>query len=182
MEIDTLPPLAIVDIVALCVVAIGGIQGYLRGLSGELARLIGTIFAFVSGVMLHGPVGEWILANTRLTGQIAHAVAFIATVVLAILILIALRLIVKRLMKIVFAEGFDKTMGILAGLLRMSIAVCIVFLIMNLVPSPYLNRHFGESSMIGSIVIRYVPTIQETLQEVKVPSTPETPEPDNHKK
>ena len=163
---NALPTLSLVDIVALGLIAIGGIQGFLRGLSGELARLIGTILAFVAGVSLHGPVGEWILRNTRLEDQTAHAFAFVATVVLAIVIMLLLRLVIKRLIKVVFADGFDKGMGVLAGLARMSVVVCIIFLIMNLIPHDYLNRHFGEESAIGSIVIRYVPTVRETLEDV----------------
>jgi uncharacterized membrane protein required for colicin V production len=175
MEFDALPSLNLIDIIALAIIGIGGIQGFCRGLSGELARLIGTVLAFVAGVSLHGPVGEWIQTYTRLDEQPAHAVAFITTVVLAVLIMIVLRLVLKRLMKIVFAEGFDKSIGILAGLLRMTVTVCIIFLIMNLVPHPYLNRHFGEESMFGSIVVRYVPTIRETLERANIPTRQSPP-------
>ncbi len=169
--LETIPNLNLVDIVALGLIAIGGIQGFFRGLSGELARLIGVIVAFVAGVSLHGAVGEWILKNTRLMDQTAHAVAFIATVVLAVLIMLAIRLVVKRLIKVVFADGFDKTVGIVAGLARMSVVVCIIFLIMNLIPHDYLNRQFGERSAIGSVVVRYVPTVRETLERVADPES-----------
>jgi len=164
--LEAIPPLNLVDIVALGLIAIGGVQGLFRGLSGELARLIATVLAFVAGVSLHGAVGEWIQAHTRLADQSAHAVAFVATVVLAVLIMLSIRLVVKRLIKVVFADGVDKAMGVLAGLARMSVAVCIIFLIMNLIPHDYLNRHFGEESAIGSVVVRYVPTVRETLERV----------------
>ena len=161
---NSIPELNLVDIIALALVAIGGIQGFFRGLSGELARLIGTILAFIAGVSLHNAVGSWVQENTRLEDQAAHAVAFIATVILAIVIMILLRLILKKLIKVVFAEGFDKGMGICAGALRMSVVVCIIFLVMNLIPHDYLNRHFGEESANGNIIIRYVPTVRETLE------------------
>jgi uncharacterized membrane protein required for colicin V production len=167
---NTLSELNLVDICALMLIAIGGIQGYLRGLSGELARLIGTILAFVAGIALHDPVGAWILEHTRLEDQPAHAVAFVATVILAIVIMVLLRLVLKRLIKVVFAEGFDRGMGICAGLLRMSVVVCIIFLVMNLVPHDYLNRHFGEESTIGSIVVSYVPKVRETLEHANIPN------------
>ena len=175
---DALPTLNVVDIVALGLIVIGGIQGFFRGLSGELARLIGSIIAFVAGVSLHGPVGEWVLQNTRLENQTAHALAFVATVVLAVLIMLELRLVIKRLIKVVFADGFDKTMGIIAGLARMSVIVCIIFLAMNLIPHDYLNRHFGEESAIGSVVVRYVPTVRETLEGANIP-TPGKPAEEN---
>ncbi|MBT3194407.1 MAG: CvpA family protein [Verrucomicrobia bacterium] len=171
-----IPELNLVDIGALILIAIGALQGFFRGLSGELARLIGTLLAFVAGVALHDSVAAWILENTRLEDQPAHAVAFIATVLIAILIMLLLRLVVKRLIKVVFAAGFDKGMGVLAGSLRMGTVVCIIFLIMNLVPHDYLNRHFGEESAIGSVVIRYVPRVRQTLERAKLAASQPTEE------
>ena len=173
---NAIPELNLVDIAALILILVGGLQGFFRGLSGELARLIGTIIAFATGVALHDPVGTWILENTRLEDQSAHAVAFIATVVLAIVIMIVLRLLLKRIIKVVFAEGFDKGMGVGAGLLRMATVVCIIFLVMNLIPHDYLNRHFGEESAIGNIVVRYVPRVRETLERVEIPALKQTEE------
>jgi uncharacterized membrane protein required for colicin V production len=172
-----LPELSLVDIIALALIAIGGIQGFIRGLSGELARLLGTIAAFAAGVALQKPVGAWILGHTRLENQSAHAVAFIATVLLAILAMLILRFLLKRVMKVVFADGLDKGLGVCAGLLRMSVAICILFLVMNLIPHDYLNRVFGEESAIGSIVVKYIPTIRETLERNDIPTI--TPKPHN---
>ncbi len=166
---DSLPEFNLVDIVALILIGIGCVQGYFRGLSGELAQLIGTILAFMAGISLHEPVGSWILENTRLEDQVAHAVAFVATILLCIVIMIILRLVVKKLIKVVFAEKFDKTVGAFAGMLRMSVVVCIIFICMNLIPHEYLNRHFGAESVIGSVVVQYVPTIRETLRQANIP-------------
>jgi len=166
---DTFPDFNYVDFAALALIGVGCIQGYFRGLSGELARLIGTVLAFMAGISLYKPVGEWILDNSRLEDQAAHAVAFIATILLCVVIMILLRLIVKKLIKVVFAEKFDKTVGIILGMLRMSVVVCIIFIGMNMIPHEYLNRHFGEESVIGNIVVQYVPTIRDTLEKANIP-------------
>ena len=165
---DSLPALNYVDIAALILIGIGGIQGFFRGFSGEIARLVGTVLAFMAGIALHQPVGEWIVANTRLEDQASHAVAFIATIALSVLIMVLLRLVVKRLIKVVFAEKFDKSVGIFAGVLRMGVVVCIIFLCMNMIPHEYLNRHFGEESAIGSVVVKYVPTVRDTLERANI--------------
>jgi hypothetical protein len=73
------------------------------------------------------------------------------------------------MVKVVFAEGFDKGAGVIAGMLRMSIIVCIIFLCMNLIPHEYLNRVFGEESAIGRVVVKYVPTVRETLENANIP-------------
>ncbi len=161
---DFIPALTLVDIIALSVIAIGGVQGFFRGLSGELARLAGTILAFMAGTLLNEPIGTWVLQNTRLEAQPARTLAFILTIAVAVIIMIILRLLLKKIITLVFAAGFDKTAGVIAGLLRMSIFTCIFFIIMNMVPVESLNRRFGEQSAVGSFMIRYVPTVEKMLE------------------
>ncbi len=161
--------LSVVDIAALILIGVGGIQGFFRGFSGELARLIGTIIAFVAGTLLHEPVGQWVAASTRLEERPAQTLAFIATIIAAIVIMILVRILLKKVIKLVFAEGFDKSAGVLAGLLRMSVLVCILFIVMNMVPVAYLNQHFGEESVVGRFMIRYVPTVEKTLEKAGMP-------------
>ncbi len=167
---DAMPSLSVVDIVALALIAVGGIQGFFRGLSGELARLAGAIIAFIGGTLLHESVGQWVSAHTRLDARPAQTLAFIATVIIAVLIMIAVRVLLKKIIQGVFAPGFDKTAGVLAGLLRMSIFTCIFFIIMNMVPSDYLNRVFGVESAVGSFMIRYVPTVENTQEAAGIPA------------
>jgi uncharacterized membrane protein required for colicin V production len=167
---ESIPALSVVDIVALSLIAVGGIQGFFRGLSGELARLAGAIIAFIGGTLLHESVGLWVSTHTRLDARPAQTLAFIATVIIAVLIMIAVRLLLKKMIQGVFAPGFDKTAGVLAGLLRMSIFTCIVFIVMNMVPSDTLNRIFGEESAVGSFMIRYVPTVENTLEAAGIPA------------
>ena len=162
---DIFAPLSLVDIIAILLVAVGGLQGFFRGLSGELARLIGAVLAFFAGVWLRAPVGGWIADNTRLEEQAANALAFTVTIILALLIMMLLRMLIKRMVQVVFAEAFDKFAGVIAGLLRMSIMVLIVFLCMNMIPHAYLNRVFGEESAIGRIVVKYVPAVRSTLED-----------------
>ena len=160
-----------VDIIALLMVAAGGVQGYFRGLSGEIARLVGTVLAFIAGIWLRQPVGLWIAEHTRLQDRAADATAFITTVILALMIMVVLRMIVKKVVKIVFAESFDKLAGVFAGMLRMTLFVLIIFLCMNMVPHEYLNRVFGEDSTIGRVVVKYVPMVRSTLEDNNIIKT-----------
>ena len=162
---DSLPQLSLVDMIAILLVVIGGIQGFFRGLSGEIARLIGAILAFLAGIWLRQPVSVWIVENTRLEDRAATATAFTATVIIAFIIMLILRMVIKRLVKVVFAEGFDRSTGVIAGLLRMSIIVFIIFLCMNMIPHDYLNRVLGEESAIGRVVVKYVPMVRDVLKD-----------------
>ena len=165
---DSLPQFSMVDIGALLLLIVGAIQGFFRGLSGELARLFGAVIAFVAGISLRQPVGSWILENSRLEERAANAVAFITTILLAFLIMLILRMIIKRIAKGLLPEGGDKTMGVIAGTLRMGVIVFVIFLCMNMIPHEYLNRVFGDESVIGSVVLKYVPAVRSTLEEKNI--------------
>jgi len=165
---DAIPPLALVDVIALIVIGLGGIQGFFRGFSGELARLFGAVIAFIAGTLLHEPVGQWVSGATSLEARPAQALAFIVTVIIAVVIMVVAHILLKKVIKLVFAEGFDKTAGVFAGLLRMSIFVCIFFIIMNMIPVEALNRRFGDNSAVGGFIVKYVPTVEKTLERAGI--------------
>jgi len=146
-----------VDILALVAVIVGAVQGWIRRLSGEIASLISTVAALVLGITLCRPLGEWLVVHTRLTERPAALVAFLATIIAATAVMILIRFLLRSIMKVVFEETTDRIGGCVAGILRVSAIVLIVFLAMNLWPHEYLNRIFGEESTVGSVVVRYVP-------------------------
>lgn len=157
---ENIPPPNVVDILAFIVVAIGTFQGFRRRLSGELAHLISVVAAFTLGLYFFRPLGSWLCAHTRLSEQAAHMLAFIIMIIVAVAAMVLLQFVLKRIMKVVFEETVDKTGGVLAGFVRSAIFVIIVFLIMNLWPHDYLNRLFGEESVIGTVIIRYMPSLR----------------------
>jgi len=165
---DALPNFNVVDVVAIILIVIVSVRGYRRGLSGELASVIGVVASFVLGLYLYRPIGEWTSANTRLSEQAAHALAFGITVVLVILASVVLRALCRKAVTVVFAESIDKCLGFVAGFARSCVIVTIVFLVMNLWPHPFLNRHFGEGSIIGGLVLQAIPSIRETIREVNI--------------
>ena len=60
----------------------------------------------------------------------------------------------RRIMKIVFEPAVDKPGGGFAGFVSGILAVLIVFMIMIQWPNDYLNRKFGEESVIGRVVVK----------------------------
>jgi uncharacterized membrane protein required for colicin V production len=156
-----LPTLSIVDVVSLSLISLSALRGYLRGLSGELAQLIGATAAFVLGVYLLGPLGTWCIGHTRLSPMSARAVAFVATVAGVIAVMVLIRMVLKRVMKVVFhQQAFDRFGGLAAGFARAVVVLAIVFLAMNLAPHDYLNRKFGEESVLGTLLLRAMPSLR----------------------
>ena len=68
-------------------------------------------------------------------------------------------------MKVVFEEPFDKVAGSVAGFVRSALFTLIVFIAVNLTPHEYLNRLFGEESVIGTLTLKMMPMLQEELEE-----------------
>lgn len=99
----------LVDIVALALIALGSIHGFIRGLSGELSHLISILGALIFGMWCKEPLGTWLLNNTRLNEQPAEAVAFISTILAALIILLCLRYFLRKIMKVVIEEKFDRS-------------------------------------------------------------------------
>ena len=171
-----MPPFSIVDIVALAVIAFTTVQGYFRRLSGELARLIGVILAFFLALRFYVPIGDWVRTATRLDEGLTQAAAFTLTLLAGIAALIVIRLLLRNLIKLIVEERADKAGGVLAGCSRGCIVVAALFLILNLWPHAYLNRTFGEESVLGSLLLRAMPTLRDTVENVTDTTMPPTPD------
>jgi len=164
-------PVSVIDIVAVLIICLSTLRGFLRGLSGELAQLISLVLALVVGVYTYRPFGTWILNNTHISNRAAHTVAFVVAVAAVILVAVLLSFVFRRIMKIVFEPNVDKPGGGLAGFISGVLAVILIFMILNLWPHAYLNRKCGEESVIGRVVVRFMPAVQEKVGEL--PATQE---------
>lgn len=153
----------IVDGVAAGVVLVGMLLGYRRGLSGEMARVAGVLVAFACGMAAYRPATAWLtqhaLASERAIAAFAFAVSFLA----AFAAMLLARLLLGRVMKVVFEGTFDRIGGVLAGGLKAALFVLAVLIVLNLAPSEALNRMVGEESAVGRLACRLVPTMRERL-------------------
>lgn len=146
--------MTLVDIAALVLIGLGTLHGCLRGLSGELAQVLSVVAAFVFGLWLHQPFALWMMENTRLSERLSQAMAFAVTILSALVVMLCLRFVFGRIMKVVIEERFDRAGGGVSGFVRSCLIVIILFILLNMWPNEYLNRKFGEESMIGSFIHR----------------------------
>jgi uncharacterized membrane protein required for colicin V production len=177
--VSALSALTPIDITAISLILIGGIMGAIRGLAGELAGLVSAGIAFTTGLLALNPFGTWLIAHSRLSHESALASAFSLTVVFIWLLLLIPKLLIGKVMKVVVERAFDRIAGVIAGSLRMIIWVLVLFLTMQLIPHPYLNRQFGEASLIGRGVIRISPRLlnrtHQTMATTIAPLTHDLP-------
>ncbi len=160
--------LNLVDIVALLFVLVHVVLSWRRGLSEEIGRVVGAVVAFWIGLRYHDAVAGWMADHTRMEGEPARVVAYVGVVLLIILASLILSLVASKLIELAIPEGVDKVGGGVAGLVKGSFYVVMIFLAMNLWPHEYLNRHFGEASLIGSVVVQWIPAVREQIEEKSV--------------
>ncbi len=156
---------SLVDTIAVALVLFGTVIGLQRRLSGELAHVISMIVALAVGLFARRPLGQWLLDHSRLSPAVAQVVALVGVIVLAALAMAAVRIVLRKAMRVVFEEEVDKIGGAVAGFVRAALFVAIVFLVMNMIPHDGVNRIFGESSFLGRIVSRYTPILEESIEE-----------------
>ncbi len=159
-----LATLSIVDVIALCFILLNALWGLQRGLSGELARVGSVILAFVIGLAAYGHVGEWLAQQSRLGPRAALATAFVVTIMGAFVAMLFLRLLLKRVFEVAIAERHDRTAGFIAGTVRATLIVIIVFIAMNLQTNADLNRKFGEESVLGTLLLRHMSQLVEHIE------------------
>jgi uncharacterized membrane protein required for colicin V production len=152
------------DAAALVWLLVGAFNGWRRGLSGELPRLMSVVVAGACGFLVYGQLTAWIALHTRLQGDAAGALAFIAATLLAGAGMLAMRLILGSLVQIVFAAAINKPVGLVAGLVGSALVLVLLFVSLNLVPHEDLNRIFGAESALGRVVRRTVPIVREHWQ------------------
>ncbi len=157
--------LNLVDILALLFVLVHVVLSWRRGLSEEIGRVAGAALAFWIGLRYHQMVAGWLTDHTRMEGPPATVVSYITVVVAIILASLILTLVVSKIIELAIPEGVNKIGGGVAGLVKGAFYMAMIFLAMNLWPHDYLNHHFGEASMIGSVVMKWVPAVQEQMEE-----------------
>jgi uncharacterized membrane protein required for colicin V production len=158
-----LPPVSVVDAAAAVIVLLGLLNGVRRGLSGELAGLVGSVAAFLFGLTTYRRVAVWLADHTRLAGAAAGATAFLVVICGALLTMFVIRYLLRRILRVVVEKNMDRIGGGIAGLVTTGVVTAVAFIVFNLWPNSYLNRKFGEESLLGALLIRSMPALREDL-------------------
>jgi len=168
---DSTPVISVIDIATAVLLLLNVAVGFYRGLSGELARLVGMAVALVLAMQFYRPAGVFVLSHTRLAEKPAEALAYTLLFICAFLVSMLVRILLRKVMKVVFEQPFDKIGGCVAGLVRSSAFIFIVFVVMNMVPHEYLNRKFGEESLIGRQLLLRMPELREEPERTELLKT-----------
>jgi len=168
IDMENLPTPNIIDILAAVIIFLGAMRGGQRGLSGEMARLASVAVALVIGIACHSLVGTWLTAHSRLTPKTAETVSFIVTVVGALGVMILVRTGMEGIGKLTLQKAVDKSAGVVAGCAGSVVVVIIIFLLAHMWPNAYVNRIFGQDSIIGRLITPYAPSLSRKVEELPV--------------
>jgi uncharacterized membrane protein required for colicin V production len=156
-------PIYPIDIAVVALLIFGAIQGYLRGLSGELSRLIATIIAVLAAIRFYRPIAARIAEGTRAAEEISEVLGFVVTLVGAILVLLVIRVILKYLIQVVVNDRFDKATGVVAGIIRTALFAAAALIAMLLWPNEALNTTIQEKSLAGAALVKVLPRVEALI-------------------
>jgi uncharacterized membrane protein required for colicin V production len=167
MQSATFPVSILVDLAALAAIVLCTARGYRRGLSGELAQVIGLLVGLVLGLVAFEWSQDWLVREPAMADRpgnarfAAIAIAMVATLAGILLV----RWLLRRVLSSTIPEGPDHAGGAVAGFLRGATWVSMAFLLANLVPIPEVNRIFGQESYVGRPIVRLLVLIEDALPD-----------------
>ena len=152
-----------VDWLFIAVLLYGAVMGLVRGLSHELATLIGMLVAVLVTRIFYEPVSAWLCEKWGWDPEITRLVAVVALALLTLYGMRALRLALGTLMTFSFKGPVERIGGLLTGLVRQGATFLVLLLAASFVPSSTLQRAVMYDSVIGPAVL---PLLVEKYNEL----------------
>ena len=131
----------------------GAALGAVRGLSHELAALLGMVVAVVVTRLFYEPVACWICDRWGWNEQVTRLAAVVALALLALYGLRLLRLALGAMMTFSFKGLVERVGGLLAGFVRWGVIFLVLLLAAYFLPSAGLQRAVREESRTGQMML-----------------------------
>ena len=145
-----------VDWAFAAVLVYGAVMGLVRGLSSELATLIGMVVAVIVTRLFYEPVSFWVCARWGWNEQITRLFAVVLLALLALYGMRLLRIALGAMMTFSFKGLVERGGGLLAGFFRLGVIALVLLLAASFVPSSTLQRAVMYDSETGRTVLPYL--------------------------
>lgn len=156
------------DVFVLLALLVGAVVGFRRGLSDQLARPLSMLLGLLATLYTYGPMESLVEMSQGLSAEMKGAAAIALTAVAAIICMVLARMLLTRLIRLFVAQESERVGGVVLGAVRAALAVLILFLLMNIMPYPSLNRIFGEDSLIGRQVVKITPMVSREIEKLRL--------------
>jgi membrane protein required for colicin V production len=160
-----MPPYNTIDIIIVGLLAVGLLRGIMRGLSGELAGFIALGVALFAGYNFYEPFGIYLSQSTSMNEIQADTVSFVVILIGAMLLMWALRVILKSVMEFTFKGALERAGGAVAGLLRYAVFLSFLILLTRLFGQGTIYNHVIEDSFIGRHTSAWLLTFYEQVAD-----------------
>ncbi len=144
-----------VDGLFVAVLLYGAAMGAVRGLSHELAMLIGMVVAVVATWLFYEPASAWICEKWGWNEELTRLMAVVVLVMAVLYGMRLLRIALGTLMTFSFKGPVERLGGLLAGLFRRGAVYLVLMLAVYFLPSAWLQRQIQDSRM-GPVVLPHL--------------------------
>ena len=127
----------------------GAALGAVRGLSHELATLVGMVAAVIVTRLFYEPVSFWICARWGWNEEVTRLFAVVLLALLALYGMRLLRIALGAMMTFAFKGLVERIGGLLAGFVRLGVIGLVLLLAASFVPSAWLQRAVMLDSTVG---------------------------------
>jgi uncharacterized membrane protein required for colicin V production len=164
-----------IDVLFGIFVLLFGAAGMLRGLAGELARLITltvllAVSCFFYSQLCQMAARQW----TALPPVAVQAITAVVLLLCAVLLFILLKAVLRHVLKQQVGVFFDRILGALLGMVFGGLIGLSVLCALSLLPQEKTYRMLSEKSAVGSwVCTRLTPWIYPRLLELPVFSSGE---------
>ena len=145
-----------VDAVFAAVLVYGAVMGLARGLSHELATLIGMVVAVIVTRLFYEPVSAWICGRWGWDAEITRLAAVVVLALAALYGMRLLRIALGTLMTFSFKGLVERVGGLLTGVVRQGTVFLVLLLAASFVPSSGLQRAVMYDSATGRTALPFL--------------------------
>jgi len=141
-----------VDWVFIAVLLYGAVMGVVRGLSHELAALIGIMAAVLVTRLFYGPLANQLCDWWGWNPELTRLLAVVALMLLSLLGMRLLRIALGAIMTFAFKGLVERLGGLLIGMIRQGMIFLVILLAAYFVPWAALQRAVSDSKMGGVVL------------------------------
>ena len=145
-----------VDGLFAAVLLYGAAMGVVRGLSHELATLIGMVVAILVTRLFYEPLAAWICARWGWNPEITRLAAVVALALASLYGLRAIRIGLGSMVTFSFKGLVERMGGLVTGAVRQGSIFLVLMLAASFVPSTGLQRAVMYDSATGRVVLPHL--------------------------
>lgn len=142
--------------------------GFKNGLSCEVFKAAGLVLSGLAAFYFYKKLVLLInqYAVTLMPEDRLNAAAFLAILLSAILIFKLIFIFVQKIMQLSFAKNFSTTTGMIFGLARGIIIICLTFAILNWSTVDYIRESIQQKSFSGQYIVKINSQLKTILTKV----------------